>query len=201
MSCATTSIPRNSIPWPTPPLWAWPETLNIDSTPTILVNGQRVELGADDLDSPGAVLAALDRAEVSPIPGMLNINVETGPDGRRTIVATWPENLQDRVDHGDIYWVESAVMLNSANACWLQGSVVRGHGDANAMQWSPGRLDATLDIAGVRTSHKTFAQQVETEYGITYRSIPSYVDVRQSHAVVKLYDKAGNLVAAGTAAL
>lgn len=175
--------------------------LGIEETPTVLINGKPIELDANDMAGAGEVLAALDRADVEPGPRALKLDIQTDPNGRYRIATSWPQSLQAQVDHADAYWVEPTVLLNSANQCWLHGCVVRGGTDPNALQRDTGRLSVTLDPQAIRTSHEAFAHSIEAEQGITYRTIPSYIDIGRSRIVVKLYDKTGNLVAVGTADL
>jgi len=175
--------------------------LEVDGTPTVLLNGRVVSLAEQDLQSPDSVLAALARADAGVTPRHVDVEVKSGADARREVIIRWPESLETAVSRADVYCVESAVLLNFANQCWLHGPVVRGQISQKDLHRTAGRLTGTLDPKVLRDECEGYARQVESELGITYRTIPTYIDSRLCSIVVKLYNRAGDVVAVGTKAL
>jgi tetratricopeptide (TPR) repeat protein len=175
--------------------------LGIESTPTVLLNGRAVPLTEQDLSDPNRVLTALTRAEAGTTLQHVAVEIEPAPEEKREIAVVWPDALEADVNRADVFCVESAVLLNSANQCWLHGPVVRGQLSQNDLQRTPGRLAGILDPQAVLAEQEAFAHRIESELGITYRTIPTYIDVRRCSVLVKLYDRDGNVLAVGTAPL
>lgn len=175
--------------------------MGIEETPAVLINGRRVPLSEDTLGSPDGVLSALSQAEAGPAPRPVTLEIQGDADGTYTAAASAPAGLEADPDRTVCYWVEQAVLLNSANQCWVHGQVVRGRIPLQDMPQTPGRLVGTVDPKALRAEHEAYARGVESERRITFRTIPTYVDVRRCSVVVKLYDRTGRLVAAGTSPL
>ena len=131
----------------------------------------------------------------------MDVEIKPASDGRREIAVVWPDALGADVNDADVFCVESTVLLNSANQCWLHGPLVRGRLSQNDLQRAPGRLTGVLDPQAVLAEHEAFAHRIESELGITYRTIPTYIDVRRCWVLVKLYDREGYPVAVGAAPL
>ena len=176
------------------------ENAAIESTPTVLINGTPVSLAEEDMTLPDNILKTLAEAEVAINPMRIDVGVQTDNKGHYQITTSWPSDLQG-VDHADVYWVESKVLLNSANQCWLHGPVVRGACPNADQQLTDGKLTCVLDPVAVKAAHEAYAHQTETEQSISYRSIPSYIEVNASSILVKLYNRDGALIAFGTQTL
>ncbi len=177
------------------------QRLGVEDTPTVLLNGRVVPLTEPDLQDPNKVLTVLGRADAGATPGHVDVEVHAAPDGKREVTVVWPDALEAKVDHADVFCVESAILLNSANQCWLHGQVVRGRLPQEQLHRTPGRLTGVLDVQILRADHEDFAHRIESERGITYRTIPTYIDVLRCSVVVKLYDRDGGVLALGTAPL
>jgi len=171
--------------------------LKIDQTPVVLINGRVVPLTEQDLLTPDSVLTALGKADGGITPQRVDVEVRAIADGRREVTVLWSEGLDSEIDRVDLYCVESAVLLNSANHCWLHGQVTRGQMARQDLHRTPGRATAVLDPQVLRDSYEAYAHQVESELQITYRTIPTYIDIRRCSVVVKLSNRVGDLVAVG----
>jgi len=174
------------------------EQMGISETPTVWINGQRVRLSEEALRNPDGVVAALDQAEGGPSPRPVTLEVLTDADGACTVVASRPEGEEVDPDRAICYAVESTVLLHSANQCWLHGQVVRGRIALRDTHDAQGRLVGTLDPRVLQTEYRDYARRFESERSLTFRTIPDPIDLRACSVVVKLYNRAGHLVAVGT---